>query len=219
MCEAFPRSDYYGPSAPPQGHRLTTRQPDLPPLAGTADREPHGGSHVHCVPVGRGGAQLCPCGIATTTPQTFIVASEASDLNPHRSSQHKPIMLVRTAYQPESTGLELAGDLRSFSTGSSRTPSCLACRTRTIRQCWPVPALSGLLATLTVISRIRLPPASLCCCDSTTAKVFHLRPVTQRLVAHEVALPVAGLLLVLHLGRTFVDHRHVLHRGAASAAA
>ena len=73
MCEAFPRPDYYGPSAPPQGHRLTTRQPDLPPLAGTADREPHDGSHAHCVPVGRGGAQLCPCGIATTTPQTFIV--------------------------------------------------------------------------------------------------------------------------------------------------
>ncbi len=34
MCEAFPRSDYYGPSAPPQGHRLTTRQPDLLSLAG-----------------------------------------------------------------------------------------------------------------------------------------------------------------------------------------
>jgi hypothetical protein len=33
MREAFPRSDYYGPSAPPCGHRLTTHQPDLPRLA------------------------------------------------------------------------------------------------------------------------------------------------------------------------------------------
>lgn len=31
MYEAFPRSDYYGPSAPPRGHRLTTHQPDPPP--------------------------------------------------------------------------------------------------------------------------------------------------------------------------------------------
>jgi len=88
MCEAFPRSDYYGPSAPPQGHRLTTRQPEK--------TVPGWGQQVGnltvvptntCEPVGRGGAQLCPCGIATTTPQTFVVASEASDLNPHRSSQ------------------------------------------------------------------------------------------------------------------------------------
>jgi hypothetical protein len=28
MYEAFPRSDYYGPSAPPHGHRLTMRQPE-----------------------------------------------------------------------------------------------------------------------------------------------------------------------------------------------
>jgi len=33
MREAFPRSDYYSPSAPPHSHRLTTRQPDLPRLA------------------------------------------------------------------------------------------------------------------------------------------------------------------------------------------
>ena len=32
--------------------------------------------------------------------------------------------------------------------GSSRTPFRLACRTRTIWQCWPVPSLSGLLSTL-----------------------------------------------------------------------
>jgi hypothetical protein len=31
MYEAFPRPDYYGPSAPPHSHRLTTRQPDPAP--------------------------------------------------------------------------------------------------------------------------------------------------------------------------------------------
>jgi hypothetical protein len=43
------------------------------------------------------------------------VASEASDLDPPRSSQH-PKMSVRTADQPKSTGLELAGDLRGVKT-------------------------------------------------------------------------------------------------------
>ena len=40
MCEAFPRSDYYDPSAPPCGHRRTTRQPD--PL--TSGRGQHPGA-------------------------------------------------------------------------------------------------------------------------------------------------------------------------------
>ena len=56
-------------------------------------------------------------------------------------------------------------DLRDVNAGSSRTPFHLACRTRTIWQCWHAPALSGPLATLTGITRIRLPPASPSRCD------------------------------------------------------
>ena len=44
--------------------------------------------------------------------------------------------------------------------GSSRIPLRLACRTRTIWQCWSVPALSGLLTALTPVPGIRLPSAS-----------------------------------------------------------
>jgi len=32
------------------------------------------GSRVHCCSLDRGGAQLCPCGLATATPQTFTMA-------------------------------------------------------------------------------------------------------------------------------------------------
>jgi len=53
-------------------------------------------------------AQLCPCDIATVTPQAFTVASEMSDLNPPEVANTE--VLVRIADQPESTGLELAGD-------------------------------------------------------------------------------------------------------------
>jgi hypothetical protein len=34
------------------------------------------GSRVHCNSFDEGGAQLCPCGIATATPQHFTVASQ-----------------------------------------------------------------------------------------------------------------------------------------------
>ena len=46
---------------------------------------------------------------------------------------------------PHPPGSGPARRLRSVTAGSSRTPSRLACRTRTVWQCRPVPALSGLL--------------------------------------------------------------------------
>ena len=50
---------------------------------------------------------------------------------------------------------------RRSAAGSSRTPFRLACRTRTIWQCRPVPSLSGLLSTLPLVPGIRLPSASM----------------------------------------------------------
>lgn len=89
LCGAFPRSDYYDPSAPPCPRRRTTHQPGTCRLwPRRRSREPHGGSHVHCQPIGGLGAQLCPCDIATATPQAFTVASPANDLNQQRSFQH-----------------------------------------------------------------------------------------------------------------------------------
>ncbi len=37
-----------------------------------------------------------------------------------------------------------------------------------------------------------LPPASLCCCDSTKVQVFHLHSVTWRLVALQVSFSMTG---------------------------
>jgi hypothetical protein len=61
---------YYGGSAPPQAGRPTAGPARARALAarGRADRD---GSRVHCDSLGEGGAQLCPCGIATATPQHF----------------------------------------------------------------------------------------------------------------------------------------------------
>ena len=47
-----------------------------PPSRFTPGWEPTpGGSRVHCCSLDRGGAQLCPCGLAMATPQTFTMAS------------------------------------------------------------------------------------------------------------------------------------------------
>jgi hypothetical protein len=46
-------------------------------------------SHVHHVPVVGVGAQLCPCGIATSTPQTFLVASLPSTSSDKGVTHHK----------------------------------------------------------------------------------------------------------------------------------
>jgi hypothetical protein len=74
MYAAFPRSDYYEDSVPSRGPQSTV---DLPAatLAGRRGGQPQDGSHVHHEPVSGLGAQLCPCSIATPTPQAFSVAS------------------------------------------------------------------------------------------------------------------------------------------------
>jgi hypothetical protein len=68
MRPAFPTSDYYEGSAPPRGPQPTA---SLPAPRG----QPRDGSHVHRRPIDGGGAQLFPCSLATSTPQTFLMAS------------------------------------------------------------------------------------------------------------------------------------------------
>ena len=58
----------------------------------------------------------------------------AGDLKPAREFPARHEERVRTAIQPISTGFGAGGKLKERdSAGSSRTPSRLACRTRTIR--------------------------------------------------------------------------------------
>ena len=53
------------------------------------------------------GDQLCPCSIATVTPQTFTVASEPTTANRLKSSPHQILVRVRAAAQPKSARFEL----------------------------------------------------------------------------------------------------------------
>lgn len=74
-------------------------------------------------------------------------------------------------------------------TGFLRVPVRLASRARTISQFWYDSSLSGLLSTLTPVPGIRLPSASIRCCDSEKVVVSHLHSVKERLAAHDVGDP------------------------------
>ena len=148
MWTAFPSPDYYGGSAPSLAPQVTAPLPAdvLETRRGGQTRQ---GSHVHCVSISRVGAQLCSGSIATSTPQTFLVASR-TDVN-SRPESRLPVGEVGVHCSP--------AQIRQIRAGSTITevpplvhslvtPFCLVRRTRTIWQCWPVPALSGLLPTL-----------------------------------------------------------------------
>ena len=176
MRPAFPTSDYYEGSAPPQGQQPTASLP-------TNRGQPQDGSHVHRRPIDGGGAQLFPCSLATSTPQTFLMAS-APATKFRRRSRPPHSGQTCTAPRPTSARLEPMPRLRGFSHWFAlATPSRLACRTRAVWQYRPVPSLSGLLPSTPCASRAGLPPASATRCDGPPLDLS-LHSVIRRLVAH-----------------------------------
>ena len=99
-ARALPGSKYYGGSAPSRADR-STMDPARTPCWSHDIGQRRDGSHVHCDSLDEGGAQLCPCGIATATPQHVTVASW-TDI--HKPAQKFPVPLtteqVRTAPSP-----------------------------------------------------------------------------------------------------------------------
>lgn len=146
MWPAFPASDYYGSSAPSRRHQPTMSLPASQHHAGRGGGH-RDGSHVHLQPFDGVGAQLCPCNIATTTPQTFTVASRpATSTSPGvLRARGRGCALLPSPDLPDWSWWD---SLEERSTaGFSRTPSHLACRAQAIWQCWPASSLSGLLTT------------------------------------------------------------------------
>ena len=184
MRPAFPTSDYYEGSVPPQGQQPTASLP-------TNRGQPQDGSHVHRRPIDGGGAQLFPCSLATSTPQTFLMAS-APATKFRRRSRPPHSGQTCTAPRPTSARLEPMPRLRGFSHWFAlATPSRLACRTRAVWQYRPVPSLSGLLPSTPCASRAGLPPASATRCDGPPLDLS-LHSVIRRLVAHFVLAAQPG---------------------------
>jgi hypothetical protein len=74
-------------AAPPRPDRSTVGAPSPthPPDAGGQGKI-RNGSRVHCGSLNGGGARLCPCGIAASTPQPFPAASLAAHAHRRGSS-------------------------------------------------------------------------------------------------------------------------------------
>jgi hypothetical protein len=147
------------------------------------------------------GAQLFPGGLATTTPQHFVVASGPANPGPDRSHADRQAVDVCTADRPRSVRFEPAFHFRGFHhwflhtyTSPSRLtgPGRLTVPTR--------PAVVGAAPTLTRTSGLGLPPALSGCCDSPTGKDSHLPTVPWRLVAHGVVRPDLGPALAGEAG-------------------
>ena len=176
MCTPLACSDYYGASVPSSDHQSTT---DLP-MAGP-DARP--GGRPRTVPA------------FTITRSTREVPSSTPTASPHlrrRPSTWPPHRRRITgfgvdpatrpescaAFRPISARLEPATRLRSITTGSSRAPSHLACRTHTVWQYRCVPALSGPLAARTVRLHGRTAPSFDRLAATSRRRVLPPRPVT-----------------------------------------
>ena len=105
MWPAFLAADYYDSSAPSRQHRPAT---DLPKRQRTTcwRWDCRDGSHVHLGPFHELGAQLCPCDLATVTPQAFTMAFAADDIGRPKSSP-RVAAWMRVAAQPLSVRLKL----------------------------------------------------------------------------------------------------------------
>src|ERR1019366_1891382 len=183
--------------------RTTTRTPPRPSAISRRRACPPYGWMPH----GTGGTRPLPTFTTTRStsepPSCTPAASPSlrrshSRWPPHRHTQpasESPPPAERegaTASRPRSARFRAGWKCYGASgTGSSRTASRLACRTRTVWQYRYVPSLSGPLAASPHISADRLPSASPACCDRLAAGSFHPRPVMWwRLVAHERIFPV-----------------------------
>ena len=189
MHAAFPRSDYYGGSAPLPSHQPTTSLPAAG-LAARTDGTPNSGSHVHHGFVRRDRCPAMPLRPSVSTPQTFLTAIRTGDITRSDDPMADMIAVGLRRSQPRSARFELVGCLRGFLTLvphvhlsvslAGPAPSGSAGTPRRCQGCFPPsPASPGSGCP-------QLQPGR---CDDQAVKVFHLHSYPWRLVAHEVGNP------------------------------
>jgi hypothetical protein len=184
MCAGSPRLGVLRRLRPtPDRSAVGAPSPTHPPDAG-AQGKIRDGSRVHCGSLDEGGARLCPCGIAASTPQPFPAASLAAHAHRRGSSPPRPRRTGARRFQPTSTRFELAPDqgavtrrfLAYSSPSRSPDPDHLAVLAR--------PGFVRAAPTLPGTTRLRLPPAPPSCCDRNSGEGLSPPLEPQRLTAH-----------------------------------
>ena len=161
MQAALLPSDYYGGSATPKRHQPTAGLPATPLAVGREGQHP-GASHVHHVPVGRGGAQLFPGSLATSTPQIFLVASSGTKAVTSGVAAHHawPVLGVR-CWPAHIRQVRAGSPLSGFHHWFTARCTVLPCLPDPARLAVPDrPVVVGAAPTLPGASQVRLPPAS-----------------------------------------------------------
>ena len=146
-CTGFPRLGVLRRLRPTRAFGRRRAYPARPSRRKGGRGTHAGGSRVHCCPVDGLGIRLCPCGFATATAAgNSPWPPDPGPEYPARSSPPVTEGRVRTAIQPESTGLELARGSRGVTTPVPCVYlPVLAHRTRPIRQYRADATLSRLL--------------------------------------------------------------------------
>ena len=78
MCAGFPRLGVLRRLRPIPGRSVVGAPSPAPPAGYGQQGKTRDGSRVHCGSLAGVGARLCPCGLAASTPQSFLAASLAA---------------------------------------------------------------------------------------------------------------------------------------------
>ena len=97
MCTGFPRLGVLRRLRPAPTRSADDEPSPTTRVGYTATRQDQGGSRVHCDSLDEGGAQLYPCGLATTTPQHVTVASRTAT---HMTARKFPAPIHRHGCAP-----------------------------------------------------------------------------------------------------------------------
>ena len=131
-----------------------------------------------------------PDSLATSTPQTFLVASRPTRLADRRSRSPASRACVRCLLGPHPPGWSRELALRGFHHWFTARFAFLPCLPSPDRLAVPIRlVVVGAAPTLARVSEIRLPPASNGPLRRATRWVLSSHPTKQRLVAHH-RLPV-----------------------------
>jgi hypothetical protein len=97
LCTGFPRLEVLRRLRPAPTRSADDEPSPTTRVGYTASGQDQGGSRVHCDSLDEGGAQLYPCGLATTTPQHVTVASRTAT---HMTVRKFPVPIHRHGYAP-----------------------------------------------------------------------------------------------------------------------
>jgi hypothetical protein len=183
MCAGFPRLGVLRRLRPIPGRSVVGAPSPAPPAGYGQQGKTRDSSRVHCGSLAGVGARLCPCGLAASTPQSFLAASLAAcayrlgSSPPTYSAGARRSRPRSTRFEPVPHQGAVTRRFLAYSSPSrSPDPDHLAVLAR--------PGFVRAAPTLPGTTRIRLPSAPPSRCDGISGEGLSPPLEPQRLTAH-----------------------------------